>query len=84
MDALAQPFQGPKPRRATLPLRPCPGGPSALPTRPGLFPLRSIGLSALPKAVVAASWIGELSGTRPPEAVGSQGVAATTRARPSQ
>lgn len=70
MDGLAQPFQAPKPRRATLPLRPCPGGPSALPTRPGLFPLRSIGLSALSKAAVAASSISDLSGILPPGAVG--------------
>ncbi len=40
-------------QRRVLPLRPCQGGPSALPAGLRLLPLRRIGLSALPKTMVA-------------------------------
>ena len=49
----AQSLQAPKPQRRVLPLRPCQGGPSALPAGLRLLPLRRIGLSALPKTMVA-------------------------------
>jgi hypothetical protein len=53
VHGLAQPFPTPQPRRGSVPLRPYPRGPPALPARPGLRPLRPVGLPALPEAAVA-------------------------------